>query len=109
MWAYDYLGERIRITGKTSAYLRNEKTLAFHHCPNCACVTHWQGVHPDEDGRIRTAVNLRLSEPETVADIVLEHFDGLDSFSDLGQDGRTVRDVWFWGSSKKSNPKVNSE
>jgi hypothetical protein len=25
----------------------------------------------------------------------MEHFDGLKTFEDLGQDGRCVRDMWF--------------
>ncbi len=33
--------------------------------------------------------------PETVADLPIEHFDGLNSFEDLGRDGRTVVDYWF--------------
>lgn len=30
-----------------------------------------------------------------VADIPLDHFDGLDTFEDLPSDGRCVRDMWF--------------
>jgi hypothetical protein len=30
-----------------------------------------------------------------VADIAIEHFDGLEKFEDLGQDGRKVWDMWF--------------
>jgi hypothetical protein len=49
----------------------------------------------DEDGRRRIAVNLRLAEPQAVAAIVIDHFDGLDTFDDLPRDGRCVRDYWF--------------
>ena len=41
------------------------------------------------------AVNIRLAPPEAVADLRIDHFDGLDSFDDLPGDGRCVRDVWF--------------
>jgi len=30
-----------------------------------------------------------------VADLLIDHFDGLDTFDDLPQDGRCVRDMWF--------------
>jgi hypothetical protein len=30
-----------------------------------------------------------------VAGVVLDHFDGLETFEDLPRDGRCVRDVWF--------------
>jgi hypothetical protein len=49
----------------------------------------------DADGRTRIAVNLRLAEPDTVAGVPLQCFDGLHSFDDLPRDGRRVRDVWF--------------
>jgi len=40
-------------------------------------------------------VNLRLAEPETVAQIPIDHFDGLVSFDDVPRDGRCVKDYWF--------------
>ena len=46
-------------------------------------------------GRRRIAVNLRLTEPESVATIPIRRFEGLVSFQDLPQDGRCVRDYWF--------------
>lgn len=76
------------------AYIRG-KTLGFHFCTECACVAYWRALKPGEDGRRRIAVNLRLAEPEGVAGIVIDHFDGLDSFDDLPRDGRCVADMWF--------------
>ena len=36
-----------------------------------------------------------LHDPEAVADLPVDHFDGLDTFKDLPGDGRCVRDMWF--------------
>ena len=94
LWAYDYEGERIRVSGPAPVYVRG-RGLGFHFCGDCGCVAYWRALTPSEDGRRRIAVNLRLAEPETVGAILLEHFDGLVSFDDLGQDGRCVADVWF--------------
>ncbi|MGE0629231.1 MAG: GFA family protein [Hyphomicrobiaceae bacterium] len=94
LWAYDYEGEGIKTSGQTKAYVRGAG-IEFHFCAECGCVSHWRGRGPDEHGRRRIAVNLRLAEPNTVAGIPIEHFDGLESFDDLGQDGRCVRDMWF--------------
>jgi hypothetical protein len=58
-------------------------------------VTHWRGQHVQEDGRRRLAVNVRLSEPEAVAQIPIDHFDGLKTFDDLPRDGKCVSDYWF--------------
>jgi len=41
------------------------------------------------------AVNIRLAPPDAVADLAIDHFDGLDTFEDLPRDGRCVRDLWF--------------
>jgi hypothetical protein len=95
LWAYDYEGERIRVSGPARAYARGRQNLGFHFCAACGCVVYWRGMRTDEDGRRRIAVNLRLAEPEAVAAIPMEHFDGLVSFEDLGQDGRCVKDMWF--------------
>lgn len=97
LWAYDYEGERIRIHGTTAAYARSRANpaLDIRFCPVCAGVLAWVGRRREPDGRRRIAVNLRLAPPEAVADLPIDHFDGLDSFDDLPRDGRCVRDLWF--------------
>jgi hypothetical protein len=96
LWAYDYQGEGIEVSGPTRAYVRGEGGLAFHFCPDCGCVAYWRAVKPRDDGRRRIAVNLRLAEdPQAVGGIVIDHFDGLDTWADLPRDGRCVRDMWF--------------
>lgn len=95
LWIYDFENEGIHVSGKTRAYVRNEGSLGFHFCPDCACVAYWRSLHAQQDGRRRIAVNVRLSEPETVAHLPIDHFDGLDEFEDLPRDGRCVKDYWF--------------
>lgn len=94
LWAYDYEDEGIKVSGQTRAYVRG-KALEFHFCPVCGCVAFWRGLQPDQQGRVRIAVNLRLAQPEAVAQIPIDHFDGLDTFDDLPRDGRCVADYWF--------------
>ena len=94
LWAYDYEGERIRVTGPTRSYVRGD-SIEFHFCPDCGCVVCWRALAPGKDGRRRIAVNLRLAEPEAVGAIAIEHFDGLNTFEDLPRDGRCVADMWF--------------
>ena len=95
LWAYDYEGEAIRVTGPTRTYITGDKSIGFHFCGDCGCVAYWRALAPGKDGRRRIAVNLRLAEPQDEADIAIEHFDGLEKFEDLGQDGRKVWDMWF--------------
>ena len=86
--------EGITVAGPTQAYVRGT-ALEFHFCPACGCVAFWRGLKKDEEGRVRIAVNLRLAEPDAVAGIPIDHFDGLDTFEDLPRDGRCVADYWF--------------
>ncbi|MEQ1717773.1 MAG: GFA family protein [Hyphomicrobium sp.] len=95
LWAYDYEGEGISVSGPAQVYVRGGRTIGFHFCADCGCVAYWRASAPGADGRRRIAVNLRLAEPELVAAIVMDHFDGLVSFDDLGRDGRCVADMWF--------------
>ena len=80
LWIYGHEGLDVHVTGATAGYLRGEGgALAFHFCPGCGCVTHWRGQRPGADGRRRMAVNLQLvADPEQVAAIPIDHFDGLD-------------------------------
>lgn len=98
LWAYDYENERIRIEGRMSSYTRSgpeKSSLEMLFCPVCANVVAWRGLRVGADGRRRVAVNVRLTEPDAVADLPIDHFDGYDSFDDLPGDGRCVRDMWF--------------
>ncbi|MCB1381174.1 MAG: GFA family protein [Alphaproteobacteria bacterium] len=95
LWAYAHEGEGIDVSGPTQVYTCGKPSLGFHFCPTCGCVAYWRALAPGPDGRRRIAVNLRLAEPEAVAEIPIDHFDGLDTFDDLPRDGRCVKDYWF--------------
>jgi len=98
LWAYDYEGGRISVSGNVTSYKRTDweqPTLEMLFCSTCACVVSWRGLELEDDGRRRIAVNIRLAPPEAVQDLAIDHFDGLDRFEDLPSDGRCVRDLWF--------------
>jgi hypothetical protein len=94
LWAYDFEGEGINVSGPTKAYMRGE-AIEFHFCPTCGCVAYWRLQTPSKDGRRRIAVNLRLTEPDAIAQVPIAHFDGFNTFEDLPRDGRCVADYWF--------------
>jgi hypothetical protein len=62
LWAY-YSPSQVTLippTPPTATYLWNGRNVAFHHCTNCGCVTHWSSVNPKRD---RMGINARLLEP----------------------------------------------
>jgi hypothetical protein len=96
LWAYGYIDDDIHSVGKTSTYRREDGgAIDFHFCAKCGCVTHYIKTAAGEDGRHRTAVNLRLTDPDPVFDLPIDHFDGHETFVDLPRDGSVVRDMWF--------------
>jgi hypothetical protein len=98
LWAYGYEGEDITVSGPTTAYVRGGPhggNLSFNFCPHCGGVTHWRGLKTDAQGRRRIAVNLRMTEPGPVAQVPIDHFDGLEKWQDLPRDGRCIKDLWF--------------
>ncbi len=94
LWAYGHEAEDVHINGQTTRYVPGD-SLSFDFCANCGCVTHWRSLRANEEGRRRIAVNLRMADPDAVADIPVHHFDGLDTWSSMPDDGRCVRDHWF--------------
>lgn len=98
LWIYDYEGERVSYAGPTTAFVRSDLVeppyLENRFCSTCGNLVCWRGLEPQADGRRRMAVNLRLTQPELVANIAIRSFDGLDKFEDRPPDGRCVRDLW---------------
>ncbi|RYI32022.1 MAG: GFA family protein [Acetobacteraceae bacterium] len=95
LWAYGHEGEGVSVAGETRSYARGARTLEFHFCPTCGCMVFWRATEREAGGRLRIAVNLRLADPEAVAHIPIDHFEGLERFEDLPRDGRRVADYWF--------------
>ena len=96
LWAYGYEGEEIEVLGPTKVYTRGHGHLGFHFCGHCACVVSWRATSVGQDGRRRIAVNLRLvDDPDQIAALLIDHFDGLHSFEDLPRDGKRISDMWF--------------
>lgn len=98
LWAYDYENERIHLSGPQQTYRREGKAdpaLEICFCPHCAAVLAWRGLRPEAGQRYRMAVNIRLAEPDAVATLKIDRFDGLDRFDDLPDSGRCVADYWF--------------
>ena len=96
LWAYGHIGKNVHVSGETASYCREEfGEIDFHFCASCGCVTHYVATKPDDDGQHLAAVNLRMTELSPIADVVIRHFDGCDSWKEIPNNGRTVKDMWF--------------
>jgi len=75
LWAY-YSPRKVRITpsqGATDIYMWDDRSLEFHRCKNCGCVTHWAPV----DARVdRMGVNARLMELDVLRQARVRRLDG---------------------------------
>lgn len=83
-WAY-YSPRQVRITpgeGATDFYMWGDRSLEFHRCKICGCVTHWA---PADKSRDRMGVNARLMEPEILAAARVRKLDGAATWEYLDE------------------------
>jgi len=81
LWAYAPLDD-VSVSGTTVAYVRGDKSLAFHHCPTCGCVTHWWPLNLDQSPPY-AGVNMALADPAAIAGIPMRRFDGAETWQFL--------------------------
>jgi hypothetical protein len=74
LWAY-YSPTQVRVVRPvpTDTYMWDDKSIEFHRCHHCGCVTHWSAVDASAD---RMGVNARLMAPEVVKQARLRLLDG---------------------------------
>jgi hypothetical protein len=84
LWAY-YAPAQVRIIateGAMDCYLWRDKSIGFHRCRNCGCVTHWAAVEQPAD---RMGVNARLMAPEVLGTARLRRLDGAGTWKYLDE------------------------
>jgi len=47
----------VRVEGETATYVQGDRMIRVHHCPVCACVTHWDS-NGESYGRIGVGARL---------------------------------------------------
>lgn len=74
LWAY-YSPTQVKFAtpDTTDTYMWDDRTIRFHRCRTCGCVSHWSAVDPSVD---RMGVNARLMDPEWIARARLRRLDG---------------------------------
>ena len=77
-WSY-YKSKEVRIShskSQTKTYQWGDQDILFHHCPICACITHYSCT--EKSGLDRIAVNLNMLEAEQIKHCKIRYFNGAD-------------------------------
>lgn len=77
-WIY-YKTQEVSITCNTyptKTYIWGDKCIAFHHCPNCGCATHYSSV--EGSGFDRIAINANMLEPNVIKNLKTRRFNGAE-------------------------------
>jgi len=76
LWAYRTRRTARVVSGQDmeTAYIWNDKVIAFYHCNRCGCMTRYEDVEKEADSRI--AVNARMMSPDDIAGLRVRTFDG---------------------------------
>ncbi len=75
LWAY-YPPDQVVFqptTPVTDTYQWGDRSITFHRCAACGCVTHWAPVDPTLN---RMGVNARLMPLDLLTRTRIRHFDG---------------------------------
>jgi hypothetical protein len=72
LWAY-YALDQVKIAGATDIYMWGDKSLGFHRCRTCGCVTHWW---PVDEARNRMGLNANLMPRDVLEQAAVIRFDG---------------------------------
>jgi hypothetical protein len=78
LWAY-YSPKQVRVAAgadKTDIYMWDDRSIEFHRCKVCGCVSHWAPVDKSLD---RMGVNARLMAPEVLAKARVRRLDGANT------------------------------
>lgn len=77
-WIY-YKTDKVQVSHKnepSQTYIWGDKCIAFHHCPECGCATHYSSVAGSDFDRI--AINANMLDPNTIKNLKTRRFNGAE-------------------------------
>lgn len=83
LWAF-YAAGTVQLIGhpeNTTQYVWGQKTIMTFRCRNCGCVTHWEPLQPEPDGKL--GINTRNFDPSALGKVRIRRFDGADTWAYL--------------------------
>ena len=73
LWAYYCPSDVIVHSSENDRYMWDDRSIVFHRCKVCGCVSHWSPVDPTTN---RMGVNARLMPLLAIKAIQVRHLDG---------------------------------
>jgi len=83
LWAY-YEPKDVKVSCEPQQlgdYCWGDKTITFHHCNNCGCLTHYTPT--DLGNPKRMAINFRMLTTDVVNRVKVRYFDGAETWQFL--------------------------
>lgn len=88
LWAYQQR-KAIRVSDKENTLKSNiwgNGALAFFHCSNCGCLTHYEHTDKCPDGSDMNAVNMRnIVDPARISNLPIRLLDGAGTWKVLDE------------------------
>ena len=88
-----YPPDAVRVEGKTETYITGDRCIRFHHCPKCACHTHWTANPEALAGDLPDEVRAALAERMGINARLLDGFEVREGVPFV--DGRQVEVRFF--------------
>ena len=70
-----YRPAEVRVEGETATYVTGDRFIRFHHCPVCACKTHWSANPEALAGDLPEEVRAALAERMGINARLLDGFE----------------------------------
>jgi hypothetical protein len=70
-----YPPAEVRVDGETATYVTGDRFIRLHHCPTCACHTHWSANPQALAGDLPEDVRAALAERMGVSARLLDGFE----------------------------------
>ena len=84
LWGY-FASKNVNVNSvsDTGKYCWGDKSIEFHHCQNCGCVTHYTPVEVSDNSKM--AVNFNMVNSSILNGLKVRHFDGADTWKYIGE------------------------
>ncbi|MBL4908507.1 MAG: aldehyde-activating protein [Alteromonadaceae bacterium] len=85
LWAY-FQPKEVKVSAAKDvvvSYCWGDKTIEFHHCNRCGCLTHYTATKLGNKNKM--AINFRMVNSDILNSLDTRYFDGADTWTEITQ------------------------